>query len=75
MYTDGSCTDADVRHSVTIVAGVCCASRGLAGPLSCAGVGANNTINRAEMCAGLHNDHDCLKRAGLGADDLLATDR
>ena len=38
--------------------------------VSCAGVGATNTINRAEMCAGLH----CLERAGLEAAEVLATD-
>ena len=67
-YTDGSCRDVDGRR--IIGAGVCCPSRGLAGRVSCAGVGATNTINRAEMCAGLH----CLKRAGLEANGVMATD-
>ena len=67
-YTDDSCRDVDGRQMIG--AGVCCPSRGLAERVSCAGVGATNTINRAEMCAGLH----CLERAGLEADEVLATD-
>ena len=36
----------------------------------CVGLGATNTINRAEVCAGMH----CLERAGLEMDEVLATD-
>ena len=67
-YRDGSCRNIDGRQ--VIGAGACCTSRGLAERVNCVGVGATNTINRAEMCAGLY----CLKRASLGADEVLATD-
>lgn len=67
-YTDGSVRETEGAQMIG--AGVFCKARNIAAIVDCGGLGATNTINRAEMC-GINY---CLQQTATDKDEIIATD-